>query len=100
MPRGIQREDVEVATTYKLYGQPGSGSLAVQMALEEIGARYERIWVTSEACDMAKLRAVNHTGKVTALILPDGTALFLSAAMHVLHALYHPHSRMTPRPDT
>ncbi len=34
---------------YKLYGRPGSGSLAVQMALEEIGASYERVWVGAEA---------------------------------------------------
>ena len=33
-----------------LYGRPGSGSLAVQVALEEAGAPYERIWVGREAC--------------------------------------------------
>jgi glutathione S-transferase len=100
MPAGIEREDVEVATAYKLYGQPGSGSLAVQVALEEIGARYERIWVTSEASDMAQLRAVNPTGKVPALVLPDGTAMFESAAMLIHLALSHPQSGLAPQPGT
>ena len=42
-------EDVAMTAIYKLYGRPGSGSLAVQVALEEIGAQYERIWVGREA---------------------------------------------------
>jgi glutathione S-transferase len=98
--RGIKWEDVAVTTTYKLYGQPGSGSLAVQVALEEIGARYERIWVTSEASDMAQLRVVNPTGKVPALMLPDGTAMFESAAMLIHLALSHPQSALSPQPGT
>jgi GST-like protein len=39
---------------------------------------------------MARLRAVNPTGKVPALVLPDGTAMFESAAMLVHLALNHP----------
>jgi glutathione S-transferase len=85
---------------YKLYGQPGSGSIAVQVALEEIGAPYERIWVSSDAADMARLRAVNPTGKVPALVLPDGTAMFESAAMLVHLALNHPQSTLAPQPGT
>jgi len=34
-----------MGTTYKLYGWPGSGSFAVQVALEELAVPYERIWV-------------------------------------------------------
>src|ERR1700735_3477440 len=34
---------------YKLYGRPGSGSIAVQVALEETGAPYELIWVGPQA---------------------------------------------------
>jgi glutathione S-transferase len=47
---------------YKLYGRPGSGSLAVQMALEEIGANYDRVWVGTEAADVAQFRATNPAG--------------------------------------
>jgi glutathione S-transferase len=89
-----------MTANYKLYGQPGSGSIAVQVALEEIGAPYERIWVTNEAADMARLRAVNPTGKVPALVLPDGTAMFESAAMLVHLALNHPQAALAPQPGT
>jgi len=85
---------------YKLYGRPGSGSLAVQMALEEIGASYDRIWVGSEATDVAQFRATNPTGRVPALMLPDGTVMFESAAMLIHLSLSHPQSALAPQPGT
>jgi len=87
-------------TTYKLYGRPGSGSLAVQVALEEIGARYERIWVGREAADVARFRVMNPTGRVPALVLPDGTHMFESAAMLIHLAPSHPQSLLAPQPGT
>ena len=33
---------------YILYARPGSGSFVVQVALEEIGLPYERIWVAGD----------------------------------------------------
>lgn len=77
---------------YKLYGRPGSGSLAVQVALEEAGAPYERIWVGREAADVERFRAINPTGRVPALSLPDGTFMFESAAMLIHLAPAHPDS--------
>lgn len=77
---------------YKLYGRANSGSFAVQVALEEVGARYERIWVGREPADVARLREVNPAGKVPALMLPDGTLMFESAAMLIHIALTHPAS--------
>ena len=85
---------------YKLYGRPGSGSLAVQMALEEIGAPYERIWVGTGAADVAQFRETNPTGRVPALMLPDGTVMFESAAMLIHLALAHPKSALAPQPGT
>jgi glutathione S-transferase len=85
---------------YKLYGRPGSGSFAVQVALEEIGAPYERIWVGREAADVAQFRATNPTGRVPALVLPDGTTVFESAAMLIHLALGHPQSALAPPPGT
>ena len=85
---------------YKLYGRPGSGSLAVQIALEEIGAPYERIWVGTEAADMASFRAINPTGRVPALMLPDGTVMFESAAMLIHLALSHPKGALAPQPGS
>jgi glutathione S-transferase len=91
-------EDAAMTAMYKLYGRPGSGSLAVQVALEEVGARYERIWVGREASDVARFRAINPTGRVPALALPDGTVMFESAAMLIHLALSHPQSNLAPQP--
>jgi glutathione S-transferase len=82
---------------YTLYGRSGSGSLAVQVALEELGASYERIWVGREAADVARFRATNPTGRVPALVLPDGTVMFESAAMLIHLALSHPQSALAPQ---
>jgi glutathione S-transferase len=87
-------------TMYKLFGRPGSGSLAVQVALEEAGAAYERIWVGQEAEEVARFRAINPTGKVPALVLPDGTVMFESAAMLIHIALTHPDAALAPRAGT
>jgi glutathione S-transferase len=89
-----------VTTTYKLYGRPGTGSLVVQVALEEIDARYERIWVGSDAPDVARFREMNPTGRVPALVLPDGTVMFESAAMLIHLALSYPQSVLAPQSGT
>ena len=89
-----------MTAVYKLYGRPGSGSFAVQVALEEIGAQYERIWVGREAADVAQFRTTNPTGRVPALVLPDGTTMFESAAMLIHLALGHPQSALAPPPGT
>jgi glutathione S-transferase len=81
---------------YKLYGRPGSGSLAVQVALEEAGVAFERIWVGHEAAEAARFRAINPTGRVPALVLPDGTVMFESAAMLIHIALAHPGAALAP----
>src|SRR5450631_2414684 len=85
---------------YKLYGRPGSGSLAVQVALEEAGAPYERIWVGSDAAEVARFRATNPTGRVPALVLPDGNVMFESAAMLIHLAQCHPQSALAPASGT
>jgi glutathione S-transferase len=81
---------------YKLYGRANAGSLAPQMVLEEIGAPYEMVWVSKAPADIAILRQVNPTGKIPALVLPDGTAVFESAAIliHLTHA--HPAANLAP----
>lgn len=85
---------------YKLYGRPGSGSLAVQFALEEIGAPYERIWVGREAADVERYRATNPTGRVPALVLLDGTVMFESAAMLIHLAICHSQAALAPPTGT
>jgi glutathione S-transferase len=85
---------------YTLYGRPGSGSLAVQIALEELAAPYERIWVGSEPADVERFRKINPTGKVPALELPDGTIMFESAAMLIHLALATPEAKLAPQPGS
>ena len=85
---------------YRLYGRQGSGSLAVQVALEEIGVPFERIWIASEPEAVAKFREINPTGKVPALALPDGTLMFESAAILVHLSLVHPSAGLAPPPGT
>ncbi len=89
-----------MATAYKLYGRSGSGSLAVQVALEAIGVPYECIWVSRETADVERLREVNPNGKVPVLMLPDGTVMFESSAMLIHLALVHPTVRLAPPPGT
>jgi len=86
--------------SYKLFGRPGSGSLAVQVALEEAGMPYERIWVGQEPAQIERFGELNPTGKVPALVLPDGTLMFESAAMLIHLALVAPEAKLAPRPGT
>jgi len=85
---------------YKLYGREGSGSLAVQVALEEIGVPFERIWIAKEPAAIARFREINPTGKVPALALPDGTLMFESAAILVHLSLVHPGAGLAPPPGS
>jgi glutathione S-transferase len=85
---------------FKLYGRDGSGSLAVQVALEELHAPYERIWVGREPADIERFRKICPTGKVPALVLPDGTLIFESAAMLTHLALYYPGAGFAPPPGS
>ena len=85
-----------VENRYRLFGWPGSGSFAVQVALEEAGVRYDSIRVGREPSDREAFRRINPTGKVPALQLPDGTLLFESAAMLIHLADTHPLAHLAP----
>ena len=83
-----------------LYGRSGSGSLVVQVALEEIGAAFECVWIGREPAEIARYKQVNPTGKVPALALPDGTVMFESAAILLHLALSNPQAAIAPQPGT
>ena len=85
---------------FTLYGRPGTGSLVVQVALEEAALPYERVWVGSEASDVERFRTINPTGKVPALRLPDGTVMFESAAMLIHLATQNREAKLAPEPGT
>jgi glutathione S-transferase len=72
----------------------------VQVALVELAVPYERIWVGREASEVMQFRAVNPTGKVPALVLPDGTVMFESAAMLIHLAATDPAGTLAPPPGT
>ncbi|HLY54989.1 MAG TPA: glutathione S-transferase family protein [Stellaceae bacterium] len=63
--------------TYRLHGRRGSGSIVVQILLEEIGLPYEFV----EAEDTPEYRRLCPTGKVPALTLPHGDTIFESGAI-------------------
>jgi len=86
--------------SYTLYGRPGSGSLATQVVLEELGVDYERVWVGREPTDVERFQAVNPTGKVPALRLPDGTVMFESAAMLMHLGALDADAKLAPRPGS
>lgn len=85
---------------FRLYGRKGSGSLAVQIVLEETGAPYELHWVDSTPQAVESLRRVNPAGKVPALGLPDGTAVSESAALLIYLSTAFPAARLAPPPGT
>ncbi|HEX3848547.1 MAG TPA: glutathione S-transferase family protein [Steroidobacteraceae bacterium] len=89
-----------MAAGYKLYGRQGSGSLAVQIALEEAGAPYECIWIPKDSAELEKYKKVSPAGRVPALALPDGTVMLESAAMLIHIAQAHPRAALAPAPGT
>ena len=69
--------------TYRLFGRPFSGSLAVEWLLEELGLDYERVQVTGyrDKIEPASFANINPIGQVPALELPDGTVMTESGAI-------------------
>jgi len=78
---------------YTLFGFKGSGSAAVECALEMTGADYRIVeaasWEPGDA--LAELERVNPLRQIPTLLLPDGTVLTESAAilMHLGFAFPH-----------
>jgi glutathione S-transferase len=84
----------------QLYGRPNTGSLAVQIVLEEIGEPYELRWVERTPEALAEYRRINPAGKVPALMLPDGTAVCESAAILTFLASAYPAAHLAPAPGS
>jgi GST-like protein len=84
---------------YKLYGKKGSGSASVQAALEIIGVPYQLVETASWDINAAYagLLEVNPLGQIPTLVLPDGSALSESAAIHLHLDTVHPAARLLPQ---
>lgn len=86
--------------TYILYGDLGSGSAVVEMALAEIGAPVELRDVPLEGDHQlqADYRAINPMGRLPTLALPCGTVMTESLAILVALADRHPEAGLLPSP--
>ena len=83
---------------YTLFGAPGSGSAAVEIALARAGQEWREVraatWLAGSAMD--ELGAVNPLRQVPTLVTPEGHVLTESAAILVGLGLAHPASGLLP----
>ena len=79
---------------YLLYGKKGSGSAAIEAALELVAAPYRLVeaasWEPNDA--FAGLLKVNPLGQIPTLVLSDGSVLSESAAILIHLGGAHPES--------
>jgi glutathione S-transferase len=87
---------------YKIYARPQTGSMVVEVALEEIGAPYEIITVKRDAAKRIDpgFFAVNPLGQVPALQMPDGSIMTESAAITIYLCDKHADAGLAPAPDS
>lgn len=86
--------------TYILYGDTGSGSAPIEMALAEIGAAVElRAVPLGRSAQLAEeYRRINPMGRIPTLVLPDGTVVTESVAILIILADRHPEASLLPPP--
>jgi GST-like protein len=84
--------------TYTIYGDRRTGAFSSEAALAEAGAEYvfERIRFRDHAQRTPEFRAINPSGKVPALRLPDGTILTESIAILLAIAERFPAAALLP----
>jgi GST-like protein len=87
---------------YVLYGDKGSGAFCVEAALAEAGAPLEFHPVSLEAGEQKspEFLALNPSGKIPALQLPEGGIVTETAALLILIAERHPEAGLLPAPGT
>lgn len=87
----------EGLTVYTLYYSPGTASMAVHLALLEIGAphRLERIDFSKDQQRSAEYLGINPRGQVPTLVI-DGKPYFESAALLMILAERHPDAKLAP----
>jgi GST-like protein len=87
---------------YTLYGYKGSGSAAIECALEATGTPYQIVsaasWDTASALDA--LTRVNPLNQVPTLVTPEGTVIAESAAILIHLGLQFPEAALLPRSPT
>jgi len=85
-----------------LYGDAGSGSAMIEMALAETGETPELRSVPLEGDHQlrADYLAINPMGRLPTLLLPDGTVMTESLAILLTIADRHPQAALLPAPGT
>jgi glutathione S-transferase len=88
--------------TYLLYGEKGSGAFCVEAALAEAGAPYDfhEISLDKNEQHSPDYLALNPSGKIPALKLPEGGIVTETAALLILLAERHPEAGLLPSPET
>lgn len=88
--------------TYHLYGDIGSGSAPVEMALAEIGAPVvlHEIPLSRDAQLAPDYLRINPMGRIPTLVLPDGTVLTESLAILLTLCDRHKQAALLPEPGS
>ena len=84
--------------SYTIYGDKGSGAFSAEAALAEAGAPYEFHHISLEKNEQKEpaFLAINPSGKIPALKLPEGGILTESAAILLTVADHFPNARLLP----
>lgn len=84
--------------TYTIYGDLRTGVFSSEAALAEAGAdyRFERVSLDDNAQKAPDFLAINPSGKVPALKLPDGAIVTESLAILLTIADRHPDAKLLP----
>lgn len=87
---------------YTLYESINSGSAAIEAALEELGAEFSTVIVTTaEGLHLTEeYRRINPRQQVPALTLPDGSVMTEGVAMLMHLADAFPDSELAPQPGS
>jgi glutathione S-transferase len=91
-------QDVEHAMTYTVFGDKGSGAFSAEAVLAEAGAPYIFHAVSLDRNEQRnpEFLAINPSGKVPALRLPEGEIVTESAAILLTVADHFPNARLMP----
>ena len=68
-------------TSYKLYGIPFLGSMAIELLMEEAGIEYDIIFLTPEQRSSVEFKKISPRGLVPVLITQSGQSIFEGPAI-------------------
>lgn len=84
--------------SYTVFGDKGSGAFSAEAVLAEAGAPYEFHYISLEKNEQRKpeFLAINPSGKMPALRLPEGEVITESSAILLTVADHFPNARLLP----